>query len=116
LEVSHLVDRDDDDPYRERLASVTIGEPEALSGPIEIREYEPSWPDAYAREAARIRGVLGHRVVRLEHVGSTAVPGLSAKPIIDLALEVPDSADEPAYVPDMEAAGYRLRIARTGGR
>jgi GrpB-like predicted nucleotidyltransferase (UPF0157 family) len=54
--------------------------------------------------------VLGERVVRLEHVGSTSVPGLAAKPIIDLLLVVPDSSDEPAYVPDLEAAGYRLVI------
>jgi GrpB-like predicted nucleotidyltransferase (UPF0157 family) len=54
--------------------------------------------------------VLGDRVVRLEHAGSTSVPGLPAKPIIDMVLEVPDSADEPAYVPDMEAAGFVLRI------
>jgi GrpB-like predicted nucleotidyltransferase (UPF0157 family) len=54
--------------------------------------------------------VLGDRVVRLEHAGSTAVPGLPAKPIVDMVLEVPDSADERAYVPDMEAAGYVLRI------
>jgi GrpB-like predicted nucleotidyltransferase (UPF0157 family) len=49
-------------------------------------------------------------VVRLEHVGSTSVPGLPAKPIIDIVLEVPDSGDEPAYVPDLEAAGYVLMI------
>lgn len=48
--------------------------------------------------------------MRIEHVGSTSVPGLPAKPIIDIALEVPDSTDEPGYVPDMEAAGYVLRI------
>lgn len=54
--------------------------------------------------------MLDDRVVRIEHTGSTSVPGLPAKPIIDIALEVPDSADEPAYVPDLEAAGYPLRI------
>jgi GrpB-like predicted nucleotidyltransferase (UPF0157 family) len=53
-------------------------------------------------------------VVRLEHVGSTSVPGLPAKPIIDLVLEVADSGDEPAYVPDMEAAGYVLVIREPG--
>lgn len=61
-------------------------------------------------EATRIRGALGDRVRLLEHVGSTSVPGLSAKPIIDIVLAVPDSADEAAYVPPMEAAGYVLRI------
>jgi len=57
-----------------------------------------------------VRSLLGDRVVRLEHVGSTSVPGLPAKPIIDMVLELPDSSDEPAYLPDMEAAGYRLVI------
>jgi len=58
----------------------------------------------------RIRAALGGRVERLEHVGSTAVPGLAAKPIIDMCLEVADSSDEEAYVPALEAAGYVLRI------
>ena len=49
-------------------------------------------------------------MVRLEHAGSTSVPTLPAKPIIDIALEVPDSTDEAAYVPDLEEAGYVLRI------
>ena len=57
----------------------------------------------------RIRAALGEEVVRLEHVGSTSVPTLPAKPIIDIVLEVQDSADEPAYVPDLAAAGYVLR-------
>jgi GrpB-like predicted nucleotidyltransferase (UPF0157 family) len=96
--------------YDESLARITIGGPQPLAGRIEIREYDPAWPDLYAREAERIRGALADRVIRLEHAGSTSVPGLPAKPIIDIVLEVPDSADEPAYVPDLEAAGYVLRI------
>lgn len=96
--------------YDKELAEVTIGGPKALTKPIEIEEYDPEWPARYEREAAKIRSALGERVVRLEHAGSTSVPGLPAKPIIDMVLEVPDSADEPAYVPDMEAAGYVLRI------
>ena len=54
--------------------------------------------------------MLGHRAQRIEHAGSTAVPSLVAKPIIDMLLAVIDSADESAYVPDMEAAGYKLRF------
>jgi GrpB-like predicted nucleotidyltransferase (UPF0157 family) len=81
-----------------------------MAGPIEIRDYDPAWPDLYAREAARIRGALGERVLRVEHAGSTSVPGLAAKPVIDVVLEVADSADEHAYVPDMSDAGYVLRI------
>ena len=96
--------------YEEELTSVTIGPLERLSGTIELRDHDPSWTGLYEREAARVREALGRRVVRLEHVGSSSVPGLVAKPIIDMALEVPDSSDEPTYVPDLEAAGYVLRI------
>jgi GrpB-like predicted nucleotidyltransferase (UPF0157 family) len=96
--------------YDAALAKVNVGPPPRLSGPIDVREYDPAWPEAYAREATRITGALGERVVALEHVGSTSVPGLAAKPIIDIVLEVADSADEAAYVPDLEAAGYGLRI------
>ena len=96
--------------YDEELAKVTIGGPRPLAGPIEISEYDPTWPRRYEREAARIRAALGDRVIRIEHVGSTSVPDLPAKPIIDIVLEVTDSADETAYVPELEAAGYVLRI------
>jgi GrpB-like predicted nucleotidyltransferase (UPF0157 family) len=58
--------------------------------------------------------VLGDRVLLLEHVGSTSVPGLPAKPLIDMLLVVADSADEAAYVDDLEAAGYMLRNPRAG--
>jgi GrpB-like predicted nucleotidyltransferase (UPF0157 family) len=105
-----LPDPNDVAAYDDALAKVTIGVPRQLAGPIEIVDYDPIWPELYAREAERIRGVLGDRVVRLEHAGSTSVPGLAAKPVIDIVLEVPDSTDEPAYVRDMEDAGYVLRI------
>jgi GrpB-like predicted nucleotidyltransferase (UPF0157 family) len=96
--------------YDEELPKVVIGGPQQLEAPIEIREYDRDWPLLYEREETRIRSILGDRVVRIEHAGSTAVPGLPAKPIVDIVLEVPDSADEPAYVPDMQAAGYVLRV------
>jgi len=105
-----LSDPDDVVAYDRALAKVTIGGPQALTGPIEIRDYHPAWPALYLREAERIRGVLGDRVVRLEHVGSTSVPGMPAKPVIDIVLEVLDSSDEPLYLPEMEEAGYVLRI------
>jgi GrpB-like predicted nucleotidyltransferase (UPF0157 family) len=95
----------------EEVQAITIGPVARLAdGKIVLLPYDPEWPALFEREAARVRGVLGDRVRLLEHVGSTSVPGLSAKPIIDLVLGVPDSSDEPAYVPDMEAAGYVLRI------
>jgi GrpB-like predicted nucleotidyltransferase (UPF0157 family) len=94
----------------EALRAVTIGELVVLGGPVTLLEYDPSWPTLFEREAVRIRTVLGDQVRLLKHVGSTSVPGLAAKPIIDIVLAVPDSSHEPAYVPPMEAAGYVLRI------
>lgn len=105
-----MPDPTDDLAYDAKLAGVTVGQPQQLQGPIEIHEYDPAWPRRFELEAERVRQALGDRVVRLEHAGSTSVPGLPAKPIIDVVLEVLDSADEPAYVPDLEASGYVLRI------
>jgi GrpB-like predicted nucleotidyltransferase (UPF0157 family) len=96
--------------YDKELAKVTVGGVQPLTTPIEIRDYDPEWPLLYRREEARIRSVLGDRVVRIAHAGSTSVPGLAAKPVIDIVLEVPNSAEEPAYGPDLEAVGYVLRI------
>jgi GrpB-like predicted nucleotidyltransferase (UPF0157 family) len=94
----------------EEIRGVTVGEPTKHSGPIELAEYAPEWPHLFEREAHRVRSALGDRVLLLEHVGSTSVPELAAKPRIDMLLVVEDSADEAAYVPDLEAAGYVLRI------
>ena len=96
--------------YERELARVTVGGARPLTAPIEILDYDPEWPRRYAREEARIRSVLGERAIRIEHVGSTSVPGLPAKPVVDVALAVPDSAAEAEYVPELEAAGYVLRI------
>ena len=78
--------------------------------PIELVEYSAEWPALFDREAKRIRSILGDRVLQLEHVGSTSVPGLAAKPIIDMILALADSADEPSYVPALESAEYMLQI------
>lgn len=94
----------------EEIQAARIGGQVPLNGPIVLADYDPQWPRLFARERERIRAALGDRVVLLEHVGSTSVPGLAAKPRIDLLLVVPDSADEPSYVPPLEAAGYVLRI------
>jgi GrpB-like predicted nucleotidyltransferase (UPF0157 family) len=104
---------DETDPHLisdEELQRVTVGELAPRNAPIVLADYDPEWPRLFAREAARIRSVLGDTALRVEHVGSTSVPGLAAKPIIDVLLVVPDSADEPSYVPALEAAGYVLRI------
>ena len=77
---------------------------------ILIVDYDPQWQEIFGREADSLRKVLGCRALRIEHAGSTSVPGLVAKPIIDIILVVSDSADEEAYVADVEATGYTLRI------
>ena len=77
---------------------------------ILLADYDPRWPELFEREADRVRAALGGRVLQLEHTGSTSVPGLAAKPVIDMLLVVRDSADEEAYVPALEGAGYRLRF------
>jgi GrpB-like predicted nucleotidyltransferase (UPF0157 family) len=95
---------------KEQLQAVTLGELVPLAGPIHIVDYSPEWPRIFEYKAKRIEATLGNRILLLEHVGSTSVPGLAAKPIIDMLLVVADSADEPAYVPALETAGYVLRI------
>ncbi len=92
------------------VAAVRIGPPEVLDGPIRLAEYDSAWPQLFEREAARIRAALGGRAKLIEHVGSTAVPGLAAKPRIDIVLAVADSSDEASYVPSLQAVGYVLRI------
>ena len=94
----------------EELQAIWVEPVPRLDGPVTLVDYDPEWPVLYAREEARLRGILGDRIVRIEHTGSTSVPGLAAKPIIDITMVVPDSADEAAYVADLEAAGYRLVI------
>ena len=96
--------------YDEELARLTVGEVVPLDGRIQVSDYDSRWPALYQREERRIRGALGDAVVLIEHAGSTSVPGLPAKPVIDILLEVADSADEDAYVPALESAGYTLRI------
>jgi GrpB-like predicted nucleotidyltransferase (UPF0157 family) len=94
----------------EQMRAAHVGGMQEHNAPIQLMDYSAEWPALFVREATRIRAVLGDRVLMLEHVGSTSVPGLAAKPIIDIILAVADSADEAAYVPAMESAGYVLHI------
>jgi len=94
----------------DQLRDVTIGEPQVIGGTVELVEYDRSWPELFAREARRIEGALGRLALRIEHVGSTSIPGLAAKPIIDILLVVADSADENGYAGALSATGYVLRI------
>jgi GrpB-like predicted nucleotidyltransferase (UPF0157 family) len=95
----------DEDPTR-----VTVGDVRPLDGPVTLVEYDPAWPQRYAALARVIQRALTDAVVLVEHVGSTAVPGLVAKPIVDIVLAVADSANEDAYLAALEAEGYALRI------
>lgn len=94
----------------EELRAVTIGELKPYATKVVVVDYDPRWPDWFAEDEARIVTALGPIALSVEHTGSTSVPGLPAKPIIDVLLQVPDTADEPTYVPALEAAGYPLRI------
>jgi GrpB-like predicted nucleotidyltransferase (UPF0157 family) len=82
--------------------------------PILVVEPDPAWPTVFDELAGRIRAALGDRVLELQHVGSTSVPGLAAKPVIDIDLTVADSRDEAAYVGALESIGYELRIREPG--
>jgi len=92
------------------IAAYTIGEVKPHDAPIRLADYDIEWPTLFQREAKRIREALGGRAMQLEHVGSTSVPGLAAKPLIDIVLAVEDSSNEPAYLPALEQRGYLLRI------
>ena len=94
----------------EQIRSVQVGELKPLVGPIQVVDYDPAWPGLFEREAERVRATLGDRVLLLEHIGSTSVPGLAAKPRIDMLLAVANSADESSYVPALEAAAYVLQV------
>ncbi len=84
--------------------------PRPHSGPIYLASPDPAWPQQYAVVASRILEALGPVAVLVEHVGSTSVPGLAAKPILDVLLLVPDPADEAAYIPALQAAGFLLHL------
>ncbi|WP_254858485.1 GrpB family protein [Protofrankia sp. BMG5.30] len=77
---------------------------------IQVVDYDPAWPVRFQAERGRIEAALGSRARRVAHIGSTSVPGLAAKPIVDIQVSVPDLEDEPGYVAPLEAAGYRLRV------
>lgn len=92
-----------------------------LIGGVEKREIkvvppDPTWPDRFAVERAKIVAALGGKAVRVDHIGSTSIPGLTAKPIIDIDLSIKDADREEDYLPDLVAAGYQLRVREPGHR
>ncbi len=94
----------------EQMHASQVGELMPLNGPIQLVDYDPGWPQLFEQQAQQVRDALGNQALLLEHVGSTSVPGLAAKPRIDMLLVVANTVNEPAYVPALEAAGYVLRI------
>ena len=104
----------DRDELNATLDQVLIGGRERRA--IVIAGPDPAWPKRFEAERARIAGALGSRALLIEHVGSTSVPGLAAKPIIDVLVAVADADEEPAFVPALERAGYVLRVREPGHR
>ncbi|MEV8364266.1 GrpB family protein [Streptomyces niveus] len=100
----------------DEIEAAGLGAAQQVNGQVTLGEYDPHWPAVYEREAALIDARLDERPSggggrhRLEHVGSTSVPGLPAKPVIDMLLTVADPGDEAGYVPALEAAGYAVAI------
>jgi GrpB-like predicted nucleotidyltransferase (UPF0157 family) len=94
----------------EQVLAVTVGKINPLNKTIDLEPYNPEWPSIYARLERQIRDTLGAKALIIEHVGSTSVPKLSAKPVIDIVLAVSNSADESSYLPPLERLGYVLRI------
>ena len=92
------------------ILAVTVGERKPHNDSIRLDEYNPDWPLRFLEIANNLRIALGSEAVRIEHVGSTSVPGLSAKPVIDILLVVSDSSIEESYVPQLEDRGFSLRI------
>ena len=102
-------DRSGDGSMRE---TELIGGVEAPA--VVVEPYRQEWPETFDRHRARIAAALGACAVGIDHIGSTAVPGLAAKPIVDILLVVADSADEDSYLPVLERAGYELRVREPG--
>jgi GrpB-like predicted nucleotidyltransferase (UPF0157 family) len=94
----------------EQIRASTVGEMPPQYQEIVVADYDPDWPRWFERATDGIRAALADKVLSLDHVGSTSVPGLAAKPLIDINLVVADTTDEASYVPPLEAIGYELRI------
>ena len=97
------------DPILARSQQVLVGAPPEKVAVVLV-EYDTNWPQRFEFEQHRIEAALRGQALSIEHIGSTSVVGLVAKPIIDICLVVEDSSDEDSYVPDLEAAGYELRV------
>jgi GrpB-like predicted nucleotidyltransferase (UPF0157 family) len=92
------------------LQAITVGALKELNRPVRIADHDPAWPLQFNQEAAKIRAALGQRALAIEHVGSTSVTGLPAKPVIDIVLVVADSSREEDYAAVLTGAGFQLRV------
>jgi GrpB-like predicted nucleotidyltransferase (UPF0157 family) len=81
-----------------------------------IEQYDPAWPDCFETHRRRISEALGVVARRVDHVGSSAVPGLAAKPIVDIQVSVPDVEDEASYLDPLVSVDYQLRVREQGHR
>jgi GrpB-like predicted nucleotidyltransferase (UPF0157 family) len=99
----------------ELLDTILIGGREPVTR-VTIAEYDHAWAERYLQECARIRRALGERALRIEHIGSTAVPGLAAKPIVDIVVTLADLDAVSHLETALDAAGYELRVRETGHR
>jgi GrpB-like predicted nucleotidyltransferase (UPF0157 family) len=102
------ITRHHDDPTPEGLSPWVGGY--RPRGDVRVADPDPAWAESFSVLAARVRGALGERALTVDHVGSTSVAGLPAKPIIDIDVIVADPADEAAYVPALEGAGFQLVV------
>lgn len=99
---------------RRQLDAVLIGGREQRA--VVVVDYRCEWPEMYREMAAKVRAAVGHSALALEHIGSTSVPGLAAKPIIDMLMVVPDVAAEADYLPALESVGLVLRVREPNHR
>jgi GrpB-like predicted nucleotidyltransferase (UPF0157 family) len=83
---------------------------EADGEPVKLVDYDPAWPERFTELRERLAGALGPAALRIDHMGSTSVPGLGAKPVIDIQLSVADVEDEASYRPAIEGLVWPLRL------
>jgi GrpB-like predicted nucleotidyltransferase (UPF0157 family) len=104
-----MVSKDVPQQTDEYLAAVTIGARVPLNGTVYLASYDPAWPSKFLLLAGRIRDALAEKILLLEHVGSTSVPGISAKPVIDMVLAVSNSARRSSLRAAARRAGVRAK-------
>ena len=97
-----------------KLDQVLVGGREPAT--LRVVEYDPAWPARFEAERERLRAALGERARRIDHIGSTAVPGLAAKPIVDILVEIDRFEEDAGYCESLQAAGYELRVQETNHR